>query len=64
MGKSKPRNYKLVEDDAWKKKGGSHRTKLPFPKICPECKGKCYLDAVYECPRCEGEGIVYETPDA
>jgi hypothetical protein len=50
----KDRNYDLVEDDRWKRKGVPHLQKKNEPEVC-ECKGQ---DPT--CPICEGEGVVYE----
>jgi DnaJ-class molecular chaperone len=56
----KNRNYDLVEDDRWKRKGVVHTGKENDPEICPECGGLGRISEDEECLICFGEGIVYE----
>ena len=58
--KQKTRNYDLVEDDRWKRKGVVHTGKELKPEVCPECLGLGRTIENDECPTCGGEGIIYD----
>lgn len=52
-------NKLLIEDDRWKKKGGSHNLHEIEPIVCPKCHGSgTYLGnkEYLECDYCGGEG--------
>ena len=58
--KQKNRDYNLVEDDRWKRKGVVHTGKENHPKVCPECGGLGRTIEHEECPVCFGDGVVYD----
>jgi uncharacterized paraquat-inducible protein A len=57
--KQKNRNYDLVEDDRWKRKGVVHTGKENKPEVCPECLGLGRTVEHEVCPVCDGDGIVF-----
>ena len=55
------RNYDLVEDDRWKKKGHEILPKRSEPVVCPKCKGIGTVPGVngyIDCPHCQGLGEI------
>jgi DnaJ-class molecular chaperone len=58
--KQKNRNYDLVEDDRWKRKGVVYTGKENLPKICVVCLGTGKDSDGDECPICAGEGVIYD----
>ena len=61
--KKKNGNHQLVDDDRWKMKGRAHKQKRFEPVICPQCGGaKGWYDGneFVECPKCLGEGELYQ----
>ena len=52
------RTKKQVMTDPILSKGHGHPVKRSEPKICPDCKGRCYTDTGMECYTCDGEGEI------
>jgi DnaJ-class molecular chaperone len=55
----KNRNYDLVEDDRWKRKGVVHTGKENEPEICSECQGTGLSLDGDTCIVCDGDGTIY-----
>jgi len=54
------RNIDLVEDDRWKRKGGTIMKNRAEPIVCPDCKGMGTIDNIHPCGTCQGEGEIWD----